>query len=78
VLLDDGRSFILQGPWGAIRRALPDRETVKVWKEAGATEFPLYDFNRQDEGGARRVTYVPIDLFPRVVQVEYESRGLAR
>jgi hypothetical protein len=76
VLLDDGRSFILEGSWAAIRRAVPDREAVKAWKEAGATEFPLWDFTLTD--GWHKVRWVPIDQVPVAVQVEYESRALAR
>ncbi|MNT57320.1 hypothetical protein D3C72_1946820 [compost metagenome] len=74
VLLDDGRSFILEGSWAAIRRAAPDRATVRAWRDAGAIEFPLWDF--AVTGGLHRIRWVPIDHVPVVVQMEYESRGV--
>lgn len=71
VLLESGQTVVLQGSWAAIRRAVPDKETLKQWKAAGATEFPLYDFRNP---GADPV-WVPIDAVPKVVQMEYESRA---
>lgn len=72
-LLDDGRSILLEGKLGAILRALPDCATVKAWREAGATEFPLWSFEAID--GLRRVSWVPMDHVPVVVQMEVASRG---
>ena len=74
VRLSDGRTRIVVGQFGAIARALPDQETVKAWRLAGATEFPLFDLEPSD-GGPRRVRWVPISEVPSVEQIERASRG---
>jgi hypothetical protein len=74
VRLTDGRTRIVVGQFGAIARALPDKETVKAWRLAGATEFPLFDLEPSD-GGPRRVRWVPIGEVPSVEQIERASRG---
>lgn len=63
------RKVVLVGTMNAIRRALPDQATVKAWREAGVTEFPILF-----EGAGLR--WVPIAQAPQVLQMEYASRGL--
>lgn len=69
------RTVVLEGTEAAIRRALPDRETVKRWLDAGATEFPLWNLEHQGDSPMGRVRWVPMDQVPRVLQMEFEGRG---
>lgn len=63
----------LTGSEAAIRQALPDADTVRAWREAGVMEFPMQ--LEPGDGSMRRITWVPIDQVPTILQMERAWRG---
>ena len=72
---DDTHTALISGRLSAVRQAMPNRETLAAFAEAGGRYYPVP--GGAHPSGIARSRYVPLVEVPRAIQIEYESRGLA-